>query len=130
MWDAVGWGVSTARWPDAGLPAVGARVQSEGSRATVRYVGAVEGQDPSKTWVGVQWDEPGRGKNDGSTGGVRYFGCPAQQGSFLKARKIEPRSAHLLLLPHASIGRGPRAIYRLLVPTTTREARRRPLGTG
>jgi len=79
--------------PDAGLPAVGARVQSEGSRATVRYVGAVEGQDPSKTWVGVQWDEPGRGKNDGSTGGVRYFECPAQQGSFLKARKIEPRWA-------------------------------------
>lgn len=38
---------------------------------TVKYVGPVEGT--SGTWVGVDWDNDGDGKNDGSHNGVRYF---------------------------------------------------------
>lgn len=40
-------------------------------RATVRYVGPVEGQKGS--WVGLEWDDPDRGKHDGSHDGKRYF---------------------------------------------------------
>ena len=73
--------------------AVGDRVRSEGSAATVRYVGAVEGQDAKKVWVGVEWDEPGRGKHDGTAGGTRYFACPPGQGSFLKERKVDGKES-------------------------------------
>jgi dynactin complex subunit len=37
----------------------------------VRYVGAVP--PAAGTWLGVEWDEPSRGKHDGSHAGVRYF---------------------------------------------------------
>ncbi len=41
--------------------------------ATVRYVGPVDGQ--SGTWVGVEYDDAGRGKHDGCHAGRRYFSC-------------------------------------------------------
>ena len=71
--------------PEPGVLKVGDRVQSDGSLATVRYIGPVAGQDAKKVWIGVEWDEPGRGKNDGSTGGERYFTCAggASLGSFV-----------------------------------------------
>ena len=54
--------------------AVGCRVETrDGARATVRYVGPVVGQDGE--WIGVEWDDPTRGKHDGSYGGERYFEC-------------------------------------------------------
>jgi len=56
--------------------------------ATVRYVGSVAGQQG--VWVGVEWDDPSRGKHDGSTGGVKYFdvsGSPTA-GSFVRAEKV------------------------------------------
>ena len=40
-------------------------------RATVRYVGPVDGQDGC--WVGLEWDDPERGKHDGTHNGKRYF---------------------------------------------------------
>ena len=40
-------------------------------RATVRYVGPVDGQEGC--WVGLEWDDPDRGKHDGSHNGRRYF---------------------------------------------------------
>lgn len=71
---------------------VGCRVQTnDGARATVRYVGAVDGQEGE--WVGVEWDDPGRGKHDGSHGGKRYFECVASSenaGSFVRTHKIRP----------------------------------------
>ena len=79
--------------PEPSAIKVGDRVQSDGSLATVRYVGPVAGQDVKKVWIGVEWDDAGRGKNDGTTGGERYFECAPSQGSFLKERKIEPRRA-------------------------------------
>uniref|UniRef100_A0AAY4EMW3 Tubulin-specific chaperone E n=1 Tax=Denticeps clupeoides TaxID=299321 RepID=A0AAY4EMW3_9TELE len=72
-----------------GVPAdaVGRRVQCDGERATVRYVGEVPPtQGP---WLGVEWDEPGRGKHDGSHGGVQYFTCRhPTSGSFVRPQKV------------------------------------------
>jgi hypothetical protein len=42
-------------------------------------------------WFGVEWDDPGRGKHDGTTGGTQYFVCPVGQGSFVKERKIDAK---------------------------------------
>lgn len=44
----------------------------------------------SGTWVGVEWDQPSRGKHDGSTGGVRYFECLSgpTAGSFIRSGKV------------------------------------------
>lgn len=40
---------------------------------TVRYAGAVP---PTKgAWLGVEWDDPARGKHDGSHEGTPYFEC-------------------------------------------------------
>ena len=74
---------------------VGCRVETrDGARATVRYVGSVVGQDGE--WVGVEWDDPTRGKHDGSYGGTRYFECAATPAdgvtpaSFVRPLKIRP----------------------------------------
>lgn len=90
--------------PEPSAIKVGDRVQSDGSLATVRYVGPVAGQDVKKVWIGVEWDDAGRGKNDGTTGGERYFECAPSQGSFLKERKIEPRRALADAIVHRYCG--------------------------
>eukprot|EP00898_Chlorokybus_atmophyticus_P007575 jgi/Chlat1/7819/Chrsp66S07273 len=54
---------------------------------TVRYVGPVAGQQG--VWVGVEWDDPSRGKHNGSTGGQRYFSSAHPTGaSFVRLHKI------------------------------------------
>ncbi|KAI1142805.1 RNI-like protein [Hypoxylon sp. FL0543] len=54
-------------------PKVGDRLSYDGAICTVRYIGEVSGT--SGTWLGVEWDDPARGKHDGSHKGVRYFNC-------------------------------------------------------
>uniref|UniRef100_A0A3Q1EDZ2 Tubulin-specific chaperone E n=1 Tax=Acanthochromis polyacanthus TaxID=80966 RepID=A0A3Q1EDZ2_9TELE len=66
--------------------AVGRRVSCGGERATVRFVGPV----PPTTglWLGVEWDNPDRGKHDGSHEGVSYFTCRHPTGgSFVRPVK-------------------------------------------
>ncbi|TFK54653.1 outer arm dynein light chain 1 [Heliocybe sulcata] len=53
----------------ASLPAVGTRLSLNASLGTVRYVGPVDGTQG--VWLGVEWDDPARGKHDGK----RYFTC-------------------------------------------------------
>lgn len=70
---------------------VGARVLLGGRhRATVRYVGPLEGQ--GGTWVGLEYDEADRGKHDGSHAGRRYFQCSLlggpTAGSFVRLPKF------------------------------------------
>ncbi|CAI5999653.1 unnamed protein product [Closterium sp. NIES-65] len=60
-------------------------------RGTVRYVGPVDGHKGE--WVGVEWDDPSRGKHDGVVTGKRYFHCemvPAgtPAGSFVRPQKL------------------------------------------
>ena len=67
-------------------PQPDARVQIGDCKATVKYVGEVQGQTGS--WVGVEWDDSARGKNNGSTGDQSYFSCRAPNaGSFLRLEK-------------------------------------------
>ena len=53
------------------MPSVGDRIDVEGDRGTLRYVGEVEGY--SGMWYGVEWDNETRGKHDGQINGRRYF---------------------------------------------------------
>ena len=52
---------------------VGQRVSYSGELCTIRYVGEVTGTKGK--WLGVEWDDPTRGKHDGEAGGQRYFTC-------------------------------------------------------
>lgn len=54
---------------------VGQRVSLKGNRFTVRYIGNVEGTDQDKVWLGVEWDDPTRGKHNGQYLGRSYFKC-------------------------------------------------------
>ncbi|KAL1848945.1 hypothetical protein VTK73DRAFT_9977 [Phialemonium thermophilum] len=53
--------------------AVGQRISFDGALCTIRYIGEVAGTQG--TWLGVEWDDPSRGKHDGQHKGVRYFTC-------------------------------------------------------
>ncbi|KNC54383.1 uncharacterized protein AMSG_12322 [Thecamonas trahens ATCC 50062] len=52
----------------------------------VRYVGAT--QFAAGTWVGIEVDAVGTGKNDGSLDGVRYFDAPPATGLFLRPSQL------------------------------------------
>mmetsp|Transcript_15568 Transcript_15568/g.20201 ORF Transcript_15568/g.20201 Transcript_15568/m.20201 type:complete len:612 (-) Transcript_15568:585-2420(-) len=75
---------------------IGERVRDEGGHvATVRYIGNVaSAKDQSALYIGVEWDDPTRGKHDGSAirseDGVKiqHFTCTEGAGSFLKPKKI------------------------------------------
>ena len=51
----------------------GARINYGGHHGTIRYIGEVI--NSSGTWLGIEWDDPQRGKHDGSKDGLRYFHC-------------------------------------------------------
>ncbi|KAI0117346.1 RNI-like protein [Daldinia grandis] len=63
----------------ATTPKVGDRLSYDGAVCTVRYVGEVSGT--SGSWLGVEWDDPTRGKHDGSHKGVRYFTCQSKSAT-------------------------------------------------
>lgn len=58
---------------NSNLPAVGARVTVNNYIGTIRFVGTVH--STTGTWVGIEWDDPRRGKHDGSKDGIPYFTC-------------------------------------------------------
>ncbi|KAJ8088091.1 hypothetical protein PM082_013642 [Marasmius tenuissimus] len=65
------------------LISVGDRVSYLGNSATVKSLGTVDGTDG--TWLGVEWDDPSRGKHDGVKDGKRYFSCRfPNAGSFIR----------------------------------------------
>ena len=74
------------------LPFVGQRVEADdGQRAVVRYVGALAVRPGDEVWIGVEWDDPRRGKHNGEQGGERYFACERPgAGSFVKMRRLRP----------------------------------------
>lgn len=69
---------------------IGQRVHSVGDSrrmGTVKYVGEVEGY--SGKWVGIEWDDKGQGKHDGSISGVRYFQAQSPcSASFVRPHKL------------------------------------------
>lgn len=54
-------------------PQTGQRLSYDGALCTVRYIGPVSGT--AGDWLGVEWDDPSRGRHDGSHKGVRCFTC-------------------------------------------------------
>ncbi|KAM3716151.1 AP-1 complex subunit [Dirofilaria immitis] len=50
---------------------VGDRIEAGGNRGVIKYIGAVDGYDGE--WIGIDWDNPERGKHDGFLNGKRYF---------------------------------------------------------
>ncbi len=84
----------------------GDRTAVDGCLATIRFTGLVTGKEG--VWVGLEWDDTSRGKNDGSLEGYRYFTC-AQLGlcaSFLKLESFEQR-----ISPSCSLGEALREKY-------------------
>jgi tubulin-specific chaperone E len=66
----------------------GARVEFAGSRGFVRFAGMLPNRGDI-TWVGIEWDDPERGRHDGSADGVQYFECAnATGGSFVKSMRL------------------------------------------
>ncbi|CEN59388.1 hypothetical protein ASPCAL01839 [Aspergillus calidoustus] len=64
---------------------VNQRRSYNGDLCTIRYVGKVEGT--SGEWLGVEWDDPTRGKHSGQHQGERYFTCLRNHptaGSFVR----------------------------------------------
>lgn len=54
----------------------GKRLSFSAQLCTVRYHGPVAGT--TGPWLGVEWDDPTRGKHNGSHQGTKYFTCKAQ----------------------------------------------------
>ncbi|KAF2761645.1 hypothetical protein EJ05DRAFT_507289 [Pseudovirgaria hyperparasitica] len=52
---------------------VGQRLSFSDALCTVRYIGDVEGTKGD--WLGVEWDDPTRGKHSGQHGRKKYFTC-------------------------------------------------------
>nr|XP_004659697.2 tubulin-specific chaperone E [Jaculus jaculus]XP_045004659.1 tubulin-specific chaperone E [Jaculus jaculus] len=66
---------------------IGRRVEVNGELATVRFCGVVPPVEG--LWLGVEWDNPERGKHDGSRDGTVYFTCRHPTGgSFIRPDKV------------------------------------------
>ncbi|KAL9044342.1 MAG: hypothetical protein Q9214_002513 [Letrouitia sp. 1 TL-2023] len=64
---------------------VGQRMSYDGDLCTTCFLGEVN--DRSGAWIGVEWDNPGRGKHNGTHSGKKYFECrnkSSTAGSFIK----------------------------------------------
>ncbi|XP_018426854.1 PREDICTED: tubulin-specific chaperone E [Nanorana parkeri] len=65
---------------------IGRRIICDGEYGTVCYVGSIP--PTSGLWLGIEWDNPLRGKHDGSHEGRRYFTCRHPTGgSFIRPKK-------------------------------------------
>ena len=58
---------SKSEIPDNLEQCIGQRIEVDKFRGTIRYVGPVAtSKKATTTWLGIEWDDPNRGKNDGS----------------------------------------------------------------
>lgn len=65
----------------------GQRLSLKGQLCTVRYIGPVA--DKPGTWLGVEWDDPERGKHDGTHNGVKYFECKSVTATVIRNGGLE-----------------------------------------
>ncbi|PBK93057.1 hypothetical protein ARMGADRAFT_1012740 [Armillaria gallica] len=91
------------------LPPIGARISLSGHVGSIHFVGPVRGT--TGTWLGVEWDNPERGKHDGVRDGTRYFSCRIpKSGSFIRPSSnvsygrsfLEALQSKYIELPHGS----------------------------
>ncbi|XP_052872853.1 tubulin-specific chaperone E [Anopheles cruzii] len=65
----------------------GVRVKVGQHFGTVRYVGEVPNTDGE--WIGIEWDDPVRGKHSGTVNGVQYFQTRSPNaGSLIRGEKL------------------------------------------
>ncbi|KAF7993113.1 hypothetical protein HCN44_005894 [Aphidius gifuensis] len=65
----------------------GQRIECDGQRGTICYVGPVDGTNG--TWLGIDWDNPTRGKHNGTYNNKLYFKTRhSTSGSFVRPGKI------------------------------------------
>ncbi|OCL12900.1 tubulin-specific chaperone-like protein E [Glonium stellatum] len=80
----------------------GKRLSFDGQLCTVRYFGEVQGTKGE--WLGVEWDDPTRGKHSGENGGIRYFECVSKlptAASFVRpTRRPDPPRSFVEALRH------------------------------
>jgi hypothetical protein len=50
---------------------VGTRIRVKGDLGTIRYVGTLQNREG--TWIGIEWDNPEKGKHSGEADGIKYF---------------------------------------------------------
>lgn len=62
-------------------------IPSQNLSGTLRYLGSIDGK-PGQ-WAGVELDEEGTGKNDGTVSGKSYFVCKPKTGIFVAPSKLE-----------------------------------------
>ncbi|RMD40266.1 hypothetical protein DV735_g4865, partial [Chaetothyriales sp. CBS 134920] len=71
---------------------IGQRLSYDGALCTMRYFGRLP--DLKGDWLGVEWDQPGRGKHNGTHHGERIFHCLSTSdkvASFIRpSRKADP----------------------------------------
>ncbi|XP_063426904.1 tubulin-specific chaperone E-like [Mytilus trossulus] len=64
------------------------RVDHEGYKGSVKFIGSLP--DTTGSWYGVEWDDPSRGKHDGSYKGKQYFHTSSSTGgSFIRPKKVD-----------------------------------------
>lgn len=66
---------------------IGKRITLDGFRGTIKYIGPLKQTDA--TWLGVEWDDPSRGKHSGVYKDDTLFDCRPGAGSFLKLSKAK-----------------------------------------
>lgn len=54
-------------------PKIGTRVALAGSLGTIKFANYVD--NTNGLWLGVEWDDPQRGKHSGTKDGKQYFQC-------------------------------------------------------
>lgn len=65
------------------------RLSIDGNNCTVRYTGKDVPVWPDEQAIGVEWDDPERGKNNGAVKGIQLFTCTQPgSGSFLKTASL------------------------------------------
>lgn len=67
---------------------IGSRIECDGYRGTLKYVGPVG--DTKGQWLGIDWDDPTRGKHNGTYEGREYFVTwHPTSGSFIRMSKAK-----------------------------------------
>jgi tubulin-specific chaperone E len=83
---------------------IGKRLSYDGHRCTVLFIGPVEGSEGD--WIGVEWDDPSRGKHSGVARGIEYFSCVyPHAGSFIRpSRPVDPTRTFIQALKYKYAG--------------------------
>jgi len=79
---------------------IGQRLSLKAQVCTIRYIGPVAAK--LGLWLGVEWDDPFRGKHNGTHAGLSYFKCTY-------TTLIEPRTYRILRL-HVQAEAGPQHV--------------------